>query len=238
MALFDNITITRNEQDGDILQQIRVPIEWGPREKFLARTDEREDLDDPVKAIILPRMAVERTGISYDASRQKNKFACVSTLTSVDGDVNKKAKFYTQVPYLFNYSLHIIANTRHDMEQIIEQILPFFAPDFNLSIKPISSQPTILQNIKILLKSIEENDQYEGAFEEIRRYTTTLNFELRGGFFTGISDSEVIKTAIVNYYDYASEDLIKSVEYAVTPQSATEDDSYVIVTTETFGYEP
>lgn len=237
-SLFNDIDVVRKDDSLNVLNQERVPIAYGPRQKFLARIDEQEDLDDTKVAIKLPRMSFELSGFNYDSSRQTNKHCKEPITVATDGDVDKRAWFSAGTPYNLNYELNIYAKTQDDALQIIEQILPNFKPSYSVTIKPIRSQPTIKQDIKFVLNSVTINHTYEGAFTERNVLVYTLNFDAKIMYYGPITNSDVIKTAIANIFDYDNPDnLIYSRQYAVTPSSATEDDVYTIVVTETFGFD-
>lgn len=237
-TLFDNIHVIRRKQNGDIINTEKVPISYGPKAKFIARLDERGNLDDTAKAITLPRLSYDMTSISYDAERSKNRFKS-RRITSVENDTLKSNKIEEGVPYSLNFELGILTNTRDDMHQIVEQILPFFNPAVHVAINPIESLSSeVDQNIRFILNDISITDEYEGDFEQIRRIEGTLNFTVTAYFFRNVSnDNSVIKEAIVNYKDLTSSDEIKNISYAVTPSSASENDSFTITVTETFGYD-
>ena len=236
-SLFNDIDVVRKDQSGNVLNQERVPIAYGPRQKWLARLEEREDLDDTKVALKLPRLSFELVGINYDSSRQLNK-NCKDKLTSVGGDPNKKAAFATGAPYVLNFELNIYSKTHDDNLQIMEQILPNFKPSYSVTIKPISSQPTITQDVKFKLNSVTPNHTYEGVFTERNVYIYTLNFDVTTMYYGPISDSDVIKTAIANIYEYDNPtNLIVGTTYAVNPSTAEEDDVYTIDITQEFGFD-
>jgi len=241
-TLFNNIHIVRRLQDGTQINQVKVPIAYGPKEKFIARLDERQNLNDPVKAITLPRLSFEMTGIAYDSSRKQNKFnsaACTGSINSLDGDPAKRTEIKQGVPYTLTFELHVLTNTRDDALQVIEQILPFFTPSFNVTIKPIESLGNqITQDVKFTLDSVSSTDDYEGEFESIRRIEHTLTFSAKMLFLGDLTkESNVIKTAIVNYSDSETGDGIVSIEYEVDPPTAEKDDPFTITVNETYGWE-
>ena len=225
-SLFNDIDIVRKDGSGNILNQERVPIAYGPRQKWLSRIDERPDLDDTKVAIKLPRMSFEITGFNYDSSRQLNKHCKDRITIATDGDVNRSAQLPAGAPYNLNFELNIYAKTQDDALQILEQILPHFKPSFSVTIKPISSQPTITQDVKFVLTSTTINHTYEGAFTERNVLVYTLSFDAKAMYYGPIANAEVIKTAIANIYEYGTSNLIIGKTYAVNPQSASEDDSY------------
>ena len=135
-TLFNEIYIKHQEEDGSDSSLMKVPIAYGPIQKFLARIEQKPDLRKRV-AITLPRMSFEITSIQYDASR---KISTMQTFNTVRKDGGKEQiKLFMPVPYNIGIQLNIIAKYNDDMLQIIEQILPFFQPHFTLTVDLVSS---------------------------------------------------------------------------------------------------
>lgn len=195
-TLFNNIHIKHENENGDDVSVIKVPIAYGPVQKFLARLDEKPDLRKKV-AITLPRMSFEMTTIQYDSSR---KVSTVQTFQANRTGVGP-VKVYMPAPYNIGIQLSIISKYQDDMLQIIEQILPFFQPQFNLSIDLVNSIGE-KRDIPIILEGISMSDDYEGDFSTRRSLVYTLNFTAKTSLFGPISDSSdsLIKKVQVDYY--------------------------------------
>lgn len=192
-TLFNDIYITREDNDGNEVQRMVVPISYGPRQKFLARIQQDPNLTAP--AITLPRMSFEMQGISYDGSRKlTNAQWNRKTLTSaVTGQV------FSPVPYNIQFTLSIMAKYTEDGTKILEQILPFFTPDFTITAKLVDELDVVV-DVAIVLNSVSVEDAYEASFQERRVMIWTLNFTLMGYYFGPTSNKKVIKFVKANIY--------------------------------------
>ena len=133
-TIFNNINIKRTDSSGNPLQTIRVPLSYAPKEKFLARLDQQASLtgDDSSVAITLPRMSFDITGYSYDPPRKLNKNHKLSNVTT-NSDTTKLNTQYSPVPYDVSISLNVFTANSDDGLQIVEQILPYFQPDYTVT---------------------------------------------------------------------------------------------------------
>lgn len=215
-TLFNNIHIRHENENGDDVSLLKVPIAYGPVQKFLARLDEKPDLRKRV-AITLPRMSFEMTSIQYDASR---KVSTVQTFQANRPGVGP-VKVYMPAPYNIGIQLSIISKYQDDMLQIIEQILPFFQPHFNLTIDLVNSIGE-KRDIPIVLDGISMSDDYEGDFSTRRSLVYTLNFTAKTSLFGPISDSadSLIKKVQVDYYtNTETKNASRQLRYVVEPRA-------------------
>lgn len=178
-TLFNNIWLNRYDKDNDLLQQMKVPLNYGPREKFLARLDGNPDLNRPI-AIQLPRMTFEMTGLYYDPTRKLN--AVNKTTAPEPGNIGRTRWQHQPVPYNIDFTLSIMVKNIEDGTYIIEQILPYFNPVWTatLNINPDLNQK---HDIPITLDNIVCEDTYEGDFVQRRAVIWTLSFTMKGYFF-------------------------------------------------------
>jgi hypothetical protein len=221
-TLFNNIQIKHENENGDDISLIKVPIAYGPVQKFLARLDEKPDLRKRV-AITLPRMSFEMTTIQYDPTR---KVSTVQTFQANRSGVGP-VKVYMPAPYNIGIQLSIITKYQDDMLQIIEQILPFFQPHFNLSIDLVNSIGE-KRDIPIVLDNISMSDDYEGDFSTRRSLVYTLNFTAKTSLFGPISDSSdnLIKKVQVDYYtNTETKNASRQLRYAVEPRALKDYDN-------------
>lgn len=184
-TLFNNIYIKHVNDEGKVVSTTRVPLAYGPTQKFLARLEQVPDLNKPVQ-IVLPRMSFELIGISYDPSRKATQTQ--SFLTCLTSDSTQIRKAYLPVPYNMNFELSIMTKLNDDMLQIVEQILPYFQPDFKLTItlvKDIAEK----RDIPIVLDNIAMTDSYEGDFKDRRALIYTLKFTAKTFIFGPVSPS-------------------------------------------------
>lgn len=215
-TLFNNIHIKHENENGDDVSLLKVPISYGPVQKFLARLDEKPDLRKRV-AITLPRMAFEMTSIQYDSSR---KVSTVQTFQANRPGVGP-VKVYMPAPYNIGIQLSIISKYQDDMLQIVEQILPFFQPQFNLSIDLVNSIGE-KRDIPIILDGISMSDDYEGDFSTRRSLVYTLNFTAKTSLFGPISDKSdsIIKKVQVDYYtNTETRNASRQLRYTVEPRA-------------------
>lgn len=215
-TLFNNIHIKHNDGDGNDVSLIKVPIAYGPVQKFLARLDEKPDLRKKV-AITLPRMSFEMTSIQYDPER---KVSSVQTFQSNRTGVGP-VKVYMPAPYNIGIQLSVITKYQDDMLQIVEQILPFFQPNFNLTVDLVNSIGE-KRDIPIILDGINMSDDYEGDFSTRRSLVYTLNFTAKTSFFGPISDTAdtLIKKVQVDYYSNTeTKNASRQLRYTVEPRA-------------------
>lgn len=198
-TLFNDISIYRTDEDGDTQQTMKVPLSYGPREKFLARLEEDPDLQRPI-SIQLPRIAFELQGISYDANR---KLTTTTTYSNRKASLNKQTeynKIYVPVPYNLVFRLSVMAKTTADGTKIIEQILPYFTPDWTLSVKLVEEMDNMILDIPVVLDGVQEEDIYESDFTSRRVIVWNLDFTVKGYFFGPTHKAKIIKVAKVNFH--------------------------------------
>jgi hypothetical protein len=196
-TLFNNIQIKHKDNAGDDFSILTVPIAYGPVQKFLARIEQVPDLKKRV-AITLPRMSFEMTGISYDASR---KSSTMQTFKALDQANNELTKVFMPVPYNVNFRLSIMSKLNEDALQVVEQILPYFQPHFNLTVDLVSSIGE-KKDLPMILERISMDDQYEGDFTTRRVLVYTLDFVAKTYLFgpIGTPNDALIKQVQVDYY--------------------------------------
>ena len=194
-TLFNEVYVRHQDATGKDISNIKVPISYGPKQKFLARIQQQPDLNKAVQ-ITLPRMSFEVNNIQYDPSR---KAGITQTFKASEG--GKLKKVFMPVPYNLGFELNILTKLQDDSMQILEQILPFFQPGFTLTIdlaKSIGEK----RDVPMVLDSITFTDDYEGNFETRRALIYTLNFTAKTYMFGPIADSTegLIRKVQVDYY--------------------------------------
>ena len=197
-TLFNTVEIRHTKQDGSNYSTMKVPIAYGPTEKFLARLEQKPDLRKRV-SITLPRLAFELVSISYDNTR---KVSTMQTFKAFTNDGTKVAKkVFMPVPYNLGFRLSIMTQYNEDSMQIIEQILPVFQPSFNVSIDLVDSIGE-KRDIPMVLDGINFDDNYDSGFEEKRVIIHTLDFTAKTYLFGPIADSTsgLIKKVQVDYH--------------------------------------
>lgn len=174
-SLFSNIHVVRKNSERAEIQREIVPLTYAPKEKFIQRLLQDKNEDTKV-AIKLPHLAFEINNFQYDTER---KITSKRRISQNDPNNTSKSFFYNPVPYNFDFSLYLFTKTQEEGLQIIEQIAPFFTPDYTLTLK-LTTLDEYKQDIPITLTSITNEDSYEGSFEERRSIIWTLTFVLKG----------------------------------------------------------
>ena len=220
-TVFNDIHIRHRNGQGQEISDLRVPLAYGPMQKFLARLEQQADLNKAVQ-ITLPRMSFETTNIAYDATR---KGGITQTFKASDG--SKLRKVFMPVPYNIGFELNILVKLNDDALQIVEQILPYFQPSFNLTIDLISVIGE-KRDIPIVLDNISFQDDYEGDFSTRRALIYTLNFTAKTYLFGPVSDSSegLIKKVQVDYHaSVNTENARRELRYSATPQALKDYDN-------------
>ena len=218
-TLFNNIYVKHQDSNDAIVQEMKVPLAYGPSQKFLARLEQQPDLNKMV-AITLPRMSFEMTDIAYDATR---KSGITQTFKAVDTRDSKLKKVYMPVPYNLGFELSIMCKLNDDALQIVEQILPYFQPSFNLTVDLVQSIGE-KRDIPIVLSNISFVDDYEGDFATRRALIYTLRFEAKTYLFGPVAESSegLIKKVIVDTaMDTNTATAKREMRYTVEPDPIT-----------------
>lgn len=211
--LFSDMIIERKDNNGTTQQLIRVPIAYGPKEKWLRRLQENPDLQKSVK-VSAPRMAFEISSYQYDPSRR---------ISAGYVGTEVKDKMYAPVPYTLSIDLHIITRTQEDSLNIIEQILPYFAPNIELTINAIDD-PVLTTTFPLSLMSVVQDDNYDNNFDDNRMIVNTLSFNAKINLYGPVVQPKVIKKVIVDINN--GQDIYNA---AINPESAGPTDTYTIV---------
>ena len=221
-TLFNNIQIVRKNSAGTIVQSMKVPLAYGPQQKFLARLNTDPSLASKV-AVTLPRLGFEMTGITYDPTRKLNRVQKFRKVKSSTDDSNKLDTQYMPVPYNINFTLYAMAKNSDDALQIVEQILPYFQPDYTLTVNDMADMG-IKRDVPIILNSVSYEDNYQGDFTERRAIIYTLAFTAKFYLYGPVTSSSVIKTVQVDQYtDLPDQSPKREQRYTVTPSPATAD---------------
>jgi len=192
-ALFNNLYVVRTNS------QVKVPLSYAPKRKFLERIRENPDLDNTQVAIKLPRMSFEIVSFDYDLQRQLTKVSNFNTTGTAN---TNRQKFFSPVPYNINFQLNIYAKNQDDALQIVEQILPTFNPQYSLTISPFQTEfPTFKEDIPIAIQGLSFSDDFEGAVEQRRTIIYTMDFQMKVSFHGPISTSSVIREANTTLFD-------------------------------------
>ena len=217
-TLFNSIELRHTKQDGSEFSTVKVPIAYGPSEKFIARLEQKPDPRRRV-SITLPRLAFEMTGIQYDASRKVSTMQTFKTFTT---DGSKLArKVFMPVPYNLGFRLSILTQYNEDAMQIIEQILPLFQPAFNVTVDLVDSIGE-KRDVPLILENINFEDNYTSGYEEKRVIIHQLQFTAKTYLFGAIADNNegLIKKVQVDYHTSTNTKTAKrELRYVATPRA-------------------
>ena len=232
--IFNNIVIQRTNSTGGVTARITVPLAYAPKEKFLVRLDQQANLESREFATSLPRMGFEITGLSYDSSRKLTRVQKYSKVKT--NESGEKMNFnYTPVPYNIGMNLYIFTATAEDGLQIVEQILPYFQPDYTVTINAVPDL-NIKRDIPIVIGNITYEDTYDGAFTTRRAVIYTIAFTAKTYLFGPMSNQGVIKTVQADIGTDTDTPLAREERIVIVPNptSADADDDFGFTTTISF----
>jgi len=225
-TLFNQIYIKHLDEDGNTYNEMRVPLAYGPTQKFLARLQQQAELNKPV-AITLPRLSFEMTSIQYDPTRKAN---ITQTFKACDSSGSNIKKVFLPVPYNLGFQLNLMSKLQDDALQVTEQILPYFQPSFNLTVDLVDSIGE-KRDIPIVLDNVSFTDDYEGDFSSRRILIYTFNFTVKTYLFGPVSettDGLIRKVQVDMYTDTNRQTAKREMRYTVQPDpyNAAPDDNF------------
>ena len=219
-TIFNNIIIHRTDADGSVLQRLKVPLSYSPKEKFLKRLEQQPNLDQREMAVSLPRMGFEISGIAYDPSRKLQR---VGKFKKVHGsDAGQQYYQYNPVPYNISFNLYSFTATAEGGLQIVEQILPYFQPDYTVTINAIPEMG-IKRDVPITLNSVNYEDTYDGAFTTRRAVNYTLGFTAKTYLYGPVYSGKVIKETQADIYTDTATGSKREERIVVVPNPTTAD---------------
>ena len=219
-TLFNDINIKHKNSSDAVISEMKVPLAYGPTQKFLAKLEQQADLNKPVQ-ITLPRMSFEMTSVDYDPTR---KTGVTQTFKAVDGNSNMK-KVFMPVPYNIGFELSILSKLNDDALQIVEQILPYFQPAFNITIDLVESIGE-KRDIPVILNSVSMQDDYECDFSTRRALIYRLQFTAKTYLFGPVADNPeglIRKVIVDNYADTNTQTAKREMRYTVVPDPVSAD---------------
>ena len=228
--IFNNIVVQTKSSTGAVTKRMRVPLAYAPKEKFIQRLEQQANLDKGrTFAIVLPRMGFELKGLKYDATRKLNKMQKTVRVRGTDSTVHNFN--YSPVPYDINFSLYSFTATAENGLQIIEQILPYFAPDYTVTINAIP-ELNIKRDVPIVLNEVIYEDTYDGNFNTRRAVIYTLNFTAKTYLYGPMAQSKVIRKTQADLGTSTDAPLSREERIIVipNPESANADDDFGFTT--------
>ena len=227
-TLFNDINVVRRDASDVIKEQIKVPIAYSPRDRWILRLRRARGVSgtDEAVAMSLPRMGFDLTGITYDGTRKLNTMGQVYSANTAAG-TSTLMKQYNPVPYNFDFSLYSMVSNAEDGAQIFEQIVPFFTPEFTVTVNLIPSM-NIAPDVTMVLGGVQIEDNYQGDFQTTREIIWTLNFTMKGYVYPDVKTGSVVKTVIVNLR-MPGDSEVPEPEYIITEDSTTFSTNYLIL---------
>ena len=227
-TLFNDINVVRRDASDVIKEQIKVPIAYSPRDRWILRLRRARGVSgtDEAVAMSLPRMGFDLTGITYDGTRKLNTLGQVYSANTAAG-TSTLMKQYNPVPYNFDFSLYSMVSNAEDGAQIFEQIVPFFTPEFTVTVNLIPSM-NIAPDVTMVLGGVQIEDNYQGDFQTTREIIWTLNFTMKGYVYPDVKTGSVVKTVIVNLRIPGANETPPS-EYIILEDSTTFSTNYLLM---------
>ena len=221
-SLFNNIEVRRTDSSDAVTEIIKIPLSYGPKDKMLVRISQDPNLN-PKVALTVPRMGFELTSMTYDGARKLNTMG-----RNVKKGTTGLKKQFNPVPYNWDFSLYVFVKNAEDGTQILEQILPFFTPDFTVTMTLVSGM-TVKMDIPLVLNSVTSEDSYEGDFATRRSIIWTLSFIMKGFLYPSVSDNaKIITSSVVDTHIMSAATATKPV-YIVAEDSTPYARNYMIL---------
>ena len=225
-TLFNDINIERKNSSGTVVERLKVPLAYGPKQKWLLAVQDTT-ADRKVIATRTPRMGFAMTGISYDTVRKLNTIGR-NVKANTSSTTTTMVTMYNPVPYNFDFELFILVKNAEDGTQILEQILPYFTPEFTVTVNTIPDM-NIKADVPIVLNSSSVADEYEGDLSTRRTITWTLSFVLKGFIYPNLTSGEIIKTIEVNFRIPGGDKEIELPEFIIYEDSTPDTTNYIIL---------
>ena len=225
-TLFNDINIERKNSSDVIVERIKVPLAYGPKQKWLLAVQDTT-AERKVTATRTPRMGFAMTGVSYDSARKLNTIGR-NVKANTSSTTTSMVTMYNPVPYNFDFQLFILVKNAEDGTQILEQILPYFTPEFTVTVNTIPDM-NIKADVPITLNSADVADEYEGDLSARRTITWTLSFTLKGFIYPNITSGQVIKTIEVNFRIPGGDKEIELPEFIIYEDSTPNTRNYILL---------
>jgi len=228
-SLFNNLHVLRTNASNQVISQVKVPLSYAKKRDFLSRIEDIGTGESEYKlAIKLPRMSFEITSMTYDATRQLPKVNTMSK--AIQNSVVSRQRLYSATPYTIGFALNIYAKNQDDALQVVEQILPYFTPQYTVTVKPFTDIPTLLEDVPITLSSVSMNDDQGTELGSPRTIVYTLAFDmdilLHGP--TSADGQKIIRDVRTNYFLQGadSDEYLHTTKLVPTPNGVSVDSDY------------
>jgi len=226
-TLFNNIEVRRTNSSDAVTEVVKIPLSYGPKDKMLVRLSSDPNLNSAV-ALTVPRMGFELTSMSYDSARKLNTLG-----RNVKTGTTGLKKQFNPVPYNYDFSLYIFVKNAEDGTQILEQILPFFTPEFTITMSLVSGMD-VKMDIPLVLSGVSSEDTYEGDFATRRSIIWTLNFSMKGYLYPNVVDNAKVITSSVVDTHLMSEAVAAEPIYIITEDSSIYNRNFLVLDSHEF----
>lgn len=238
-TIFNDIYINRTDSNREVVKTLRIPLSYGPKEKVLTRLEQDATLSRKVAAVV-PRITFEMISMEYDSSRKLNTLNRLTKQSATAGTDDEVKYQYQPVPYDLQFEMNILVKNAEDGTRIIEQIVPYFTPDFTVSVNLVP-EVDYARDVPIILDSIRVEDSYEGSLEQRRAIIWTLNFTMRAWLYGPTKKSKLIKYAettfrVTSDVDNANSTNVSSIVSVTAQPGLTVDGEPTTVASESIDY--
>jgi|APFre7841882654_1041346.scaffolds.fasta_scaffold17106_4 hypothetical protein len=218
--LFNDIDIVRFTKDGTPKEKFKVPLSYAQKEKYITRITSDANLTKSVMTVV-PRMSFVIDTIAYDETRKQ-----ITTLKNYNktSSTNIDSQ-YVPVPYNFGFNVSLFTRNIEDATQVLEQILPFFTPDYTMTIDFMNSIGRTY-DVPVILNSVTSSTEYEGTMDNTRIITWELEFTAKSYIWPPINDAGIIKQIDVNLRNYENSNTIVNIDITPNPSDAKPEDNY------------
>lgn len=222
--LFTGITVQKKDANGNKVQSYEVPLEYAPKNKWISRLREQNDLTMPQVKMTLPRIAFELSDIKY-APERKIGVNGVYAIGNING---MRGKIFPPTPYDVVFSFYVATKDSNDAFQILEQILPYFQPYMTLTYE-ILPEYQITKDVPVTLIAYQDDDNYDGSPDEQRIEIQTFTFDAQMDFFgpTIITD-KLIKEVIARIGESFNMPTNITLDSVVVPRTAAKNETHII----------
>jgi hypothetical protein len=218
-TLFNNIEVQRKDpKTGEILEVQKVPLAYGPKDKFVTRIEQNPDPTPgaPYEYMRIPRMYFEMTGINYDGGRKTSPIQKYRTVVADNG--NEVRVQYVPVPYNISFELGVLVKSQDDGLQIVEQILPYFQPNFNVTINFIPDMNE-KKDVAVVMNSVDLDDSWDGEFANRRSIIWTFQFTAKSYIYGPFNQADIIRKAIIYETVGDLEQNKRNAQFTYTPKA-------------------
>lgn len=218
-TLFNNIEVKRKDpQTKEIIDVQKIPLAYGPKDKFLARVEQNPDPTpgEPYEYMRIPRMYFEMTKINYDSVRKVSPIQKYRNIIADNG--NEVRVQYVPVPYNIDFELGVLVKSQDDGLQIVEQILPYFQPNFNITINFIPDMDE-KKDVAIVLNDVDLDDSWDGEYANRRSIIWTFQFTAKSYIYGPFNQADIIRKAIIYETVGDLEESRRNAKFTYTPKA-------------------